>query len=196
VPSGYTEFRAYEDCLTFSYPSDWQIGNPDAMLTTTAYCPNGAQVYPHVVDCSDPKQVSNVTNVLKIESPKETGRTNGPASMEIYGIPARCPTLAAYFDAVIINLQSTARNIQPVSEATIAGFPARCTTWTLTADARDKTSDVCAVDTGLTVYVIFRDTDADRRDEFKPILDAVLDSMTINIVATPTPRPSASPTSS
>jgi hypothetical protein len=180
-----------------SYPAGWKIDTSGDLSTTgNNYCPGGNLTVSTVATCG-PDTVNHGGGIFRLSVPSESGQTSIPGRIELYVSAQRCSTLKDHFDEILAGEQGNATDIGEATDATIAGYPARCATMTLPATPENERANVCAIEVGTAIYHLFEEAVVSRSDELKPLLDQVLATLHLNPLGSRTrsPSPSSAPSS-
>lgn len=192
APQAPTEFKAASDCITMSYPAGWKIDTSgDLPRTGNNYCPGGQLTVSKVVTCG-PDTVNHAGGIFRLSAPTESGQTSIPGQIELFVSAQRCSTLKDHFDEILAGEQGNATDIGEATDATIAGYPARCATMTLPAKPENERANVCAIEVGTAIYHLFEEAVISRSDELKPLLDQALATLRLNPLGSRTPSPAPS----
>lgn len=191
---GTAEFKGPPACLKLSYPTGWQIEtNSNLAATGGDYCPGGSLTSSEVAECNA-DAVNHSTGLFRLSAPPDSGQTTAPARIELYSSAKRCATLKDHFDQLLAGEQLNATDIGAATDATIAGYPARCATMTFQGTPENTSANVCAFEVGISIYHLFAEEIVSDVSGLKPVLDQILS--TLSLTPLPSPTASSAPTSS
>ncbi|MEO8456661.1 MAG: hypothetical protein ABI559_02500 [Chloroflexota bacterium] len=208
APGEWATFAAKNDCIKFTYPADWKAQAPVGLTSSGAFCPGGTKAQSKVAPCNAATVDENLALVQVTapggSTPAPTPSTTpagsdtpapiptpipAPASIELYVAGTRCESMADHLNQVLMTETNGGRTAGPITNETVFGDPALCTDVTIPEDTGDYVTSLCTVEDGSNIYVLFRDSLAARRDEFKPTLDKIVAGWTLTQVPSPTVSP-------
>lgn len=176
VPSGWFTFDAPAGCLSFSYPSDWQLktkGDVDAAGDLD--CPGGSNIENVVSDCT-PETTGTVLAIARAQL-VDTSQPSGLAAwVELHGAVKRCETFDEHFEMLII---ASGGQIVESGEGQISGTRSRCAFGKRSFSEQTFDVQVCLAEIDGKLYLLTTSWDTARATELKPIAEAIAGSFDI-----------------